>query len=131
MKPDRIVIGTSSEKARAVLAELYAPYVRQGNPVIFMDVRSAELTKYAAKSFLATKISFMNEIAHLCERFGANVDFVRPGVGSDSRMRKRFLFSGIVFGGSCFPKYFKALARSVIKTSYECKILGAVLVVYD
>src|SRR3546814_326408 len=127
MKPDRIVIGTSSEKARAVLAELYAPYVRQGNPVIFMDVRSAELTKYAANSFLATKISFMNEIAHLCERFGANVDLVRLGVGSDPRIGKRFLFPGIGFGGSCFPKDVTALARSAKESAYAFKILEAVL----
>src|SRR3546814_780769 len=127
MKPDRIVIGTSSEKARAVLAELYAPYVRQGNPVIFMDVRSAELTKYAANSFLATKISFMNEIAHLCERFGANVDLVRLGVGSDPRIGKRFLFPGIGFGGSCFPKDVKALARSAKASAYEFKILEGVM----
>lgn len=127
MKPDRIVIGSSSEKARKIMAELYAPYVRQGNPVLFMDVRSAELTKYAANSFLATKISFMNEIAHLCERLDANVDMVRLGMGSDPRIGKRFLFPGVGFGGSCFPKDVKALARSARDTDYHFKILEAVM----
>src|SRR3546814_20264361 len=101
MKPDRIVIGTSTEKARAVLAELYAPYVRQGNPMIFMDVRSAQLTKYAANSFLATKISFMNEIAYLCARFGADVALVSLGVGSDPRIGNRFSFAGQIRSVSC------------------------------
>ncbi|HEU4904041.1 MAG TPA: UDP-glucose/GDP-mannose dehydrogenase family protein, partial [Flavisolibacter sp.] len=103
MKPDRIVIGTQSERAQKLLSELYGPYVRQGNPIIFMDERSAELTKYAANAFLAVKISFMNEIAQLCERLGADVDMVRRGIGSDERIGKRFLFPGIGYGGSCFP----------------------------
>ena len=109
MKPDRIVIGTTSERAKIILTELYGPYVRQGNPIIFMDERSAELTKYAANAFLATKISFMNEIAQMCERLGADVDMVRKGIGSDERIGKRFLFPGIGYGGSCFPKNVKAL----------------------
>ena len=104
MKPDRVVIGTSSEKAKKILGELYNPFVRQGNPVIYMDEKSAELTKYAANSFLATKISFMNEIAQLCEKLGADVDMVRKGIGSDERIGRRFLFPGIGYGGSCFPK---------------------------
>jgi len=104
MKPDRVVIGASSEKAAGIMERLYQPFVRQGNPIIIMDEASAELTKYAANSFLATKISFMNEIANLCERLGANVDNVRKGIGSDERIGKRFLFPGIGYGGSCFPK---------------------------
>jgi len=112
MKPDRVVIGTTSEKAKKVMGDLYAPFVRQGNPVIFMDERSAELTKYAANSFLATKISFMNEVARLCELLGADVDMVRRGIGSDERIGKRFLFSGIGYGGSCFPKDVQALVKS-------------------
>ena len=104
MKPDRVVIGTSSEKAKAIIKELYKPFTRQGNPIYFMDERSAELTKYAANSFLATKISFMNEIANLCEVIGADVDKVRLGIGSDPRIGNRFLFPGIGYGGSCFPK---------------------------
>ena len=112
MKPDRVVIGTSSERAKKLMSELYAPFVRQGNPVIFMDERSAELTKYAANSFLATKISFMNEIAQLCELMGADVDMVRRGIGSDDRIGKRFLFPGIGYGGSCFPKDVQALVKS-------------------
>ncbi|MFN7703618.1 MAG: UDP-glucose dehydrogenase family protein, partial [Chryseotalea sp.] len=111
MKPDRVVIGTTSDKARKVMEQLYAPFVRQGNPIIFMDERSAELTKYAANAFLATKITFMNEIANLCELLGANVDAVRKGVGTDSRIGKRFLFPGIGYGGSCFPKDVQALAK--------------------
>lgn len=126
MKPDRVVIGTSSERARKIMGDLYAPFVRQGNPVIFMDERSAELTKYAANSFLATKISFMNEIAQLCERMGANVDMVRKGIGSDDRIGKRFLFPGIGYGGSCFPKDVKALIHSAENYSYDFKILQAV-----
>ena len=126
LKPDRIVIGTTSERAQAVLTELYAPYVRQGNPVIFMDERSAELTKYAANAFLATKISFMNEIAQMCERLGADVDMVRKGIGSDDRIGKRFLFPGVGYGGSCFPKDVKALVHSAKEVSYEFKILNAV-----
>lgn len=126
MKPDRIVIGTTSERAQKLLTELYGPYVRQGNPILFMDERSAELTKYAANSFLATKISFMNEVAQLCERLGADVDMVRKGIGSDERIGKRFLFPGIGYGGSCFPKDVKALIHSSKQVSYEFKILNAV-----
>jgi UDPglucose 6-dehydrogenase len=126
MKPDRIVIGTTSERAQKVLTELYAPYVRQGNPIIFMDERSAELTKYAANAFLATKISFMNEIAQMCEKLGADVDMVRKGIGSDDRIGKRFLFPGIGYGGSCFPKDVKALVHSAKEINYEFKILNAV-----
>ncbi|WP_126247503.1 UDP-glucose dehydrogenase family protein [Chitinophaga rhizosphaerae] len=127
MKPDRVVIGTSSERARKVMGELYAPYVRQGNPVIFMDEKSAELTKYAANSFLATKISFMNEIAILCERLGADVDMVRRGIGSDDRIGKRFLFPGIGYGGSCFPKDVQALVKSSQDADYDFRILNAVM----
>ena len=126
MKPDRVVVGTNSERARKVVSDLYAPFVRQGNPVIFMDERSAELTKYAANSFLATKISFMNEIAQLCERLGADVDMVRRGIGSDDRIGKRFLFPGIGYGGSCFPKDVQALIKSSEDVSYNFKILKAV-----
>lgn len=127
MKPDRIVVGTTDERARRLMSELYAPYVRQGNPVIFMDERSSELTKYAANSFLATKISFMNEIANLCELVGANVDMVRLGIGSDDRIGKRFLFPGIGYGGSCFPKDVQALARSAEDNQYDFKILNSVM----
>src|SRR5436189_3857628 len=131
MKPDRVVIGTESEKARKIMADLYAPFVRQGNPVIFMDERSAELTKYAANSFLAAKISFMNEIAKLCELLGADVDMVRRGIGSDERIGKRFLFPGIGYGGSCFPKDVKALEKSSIEVNYDFKILKAVMTVNE
>lgn len=131
MKPDRVVIGTESEKARKVINELYAPFVRQGNPVIFMDERSAELAKYAANSFLATKISFMNEIANLCELFGADVDMVRRGIGSDDRIGKRFLFPGIGYGGSCFPKDVQALVKSASEVNYDFKILNAVMAVNE
>ena len=126
LKPDRIVIGTTSERAKGILTELYGPYVRQGNPVIFMDERSAELTKYAANAFLATKISFMNEIAQMCERLGADVDMVRKGIGSDDRIGKRFLFPGIGYGGSCFPKDVKALIHSAREVKYDFQILDAV-----
>ncbi len=126
MKPDRVVIGTGSERARKLMGDLYAPFVRQGNPVIYMDERSAELTKYAANSFLATKISFMNEIAQLCEKLGADVDMVRRGIGSDERIGKRFLFPGIGYGGSCFPKDVQALIRSAEEADYDFKILKAV-----
>jgi UDPglucose 6-dehydrogenase len=126
MKPDRVVIGTSSERAKKLMGDLYAPFVRQGNPILFMDEKSAELTKYAANSFLATKISFMNEIAQLCERMGANVDMVRRGIGSDERIGKRFLFPGIGYGGSCFPKDVKALIHSSDQLAYDFKILHAV-----
>jgi UDPglucose 6-dehydrogenase len=127
MKPDRVVIGTSSERARKIMEDLYNPFVRQGNPIIFMNERSAELTKYAANSFLATKITFMNEIAQLCERLGADVDMVRRGIGSDERIGKRFLFPGIGYGGSCFPKDVKALVQSSNDVNYEFKILNAVM----
>jgi UDPglucose 6-dehydrogenase len=127
MKPERVVIGTTSPKARKVMESLYAPFVRQGNPLVFMDERSAELTKYAANSFLATKITFMNEIANLCELLGADVDSVRKGVGTDSRIGKRFLFPGIGYGGSCFPKDVQALAKSSADTNYDFKILKAVM----
>jgi UDPglucose 6-dehydrogenase len=126
MKPDRVVIGTQSERARKVMNDLYAPFVRQGNPIIFMDEKSAELTKYAANSFLATKISFMNEIAQLCERMGADVDMVRRGIGSDDRIGKRFLFPGIGYGGSCFPKDVQALIKSAEDVQYHFSILQAV-----
>jgi UDPglucose 6-dehydrogenase len=126
MKPDRVVVGTTSERAKKLMSELYSPYVRQGNPVIYMDERSAELTKYAANSFLATKISFMNEIAQLCERMGADVDMVRKGIGSDDRIGKRFLFPGIGYGGSCFPKDVQALVKSATDVEYNFEILKAV-----
>ena len=126
MKPDRVVVGTRSERAKKLMSDLYAPFVRQGNPVIFMDERSSELTKYAANSFLATKISFMNEIAQLCERMGADVDLVRRGIGSDDRIGKRFLFPGIGYGGSCFPKDVKALIKSSDEVKYDFEILKAV-----
>ena len=131
MKPDRVVIGTESERAKKILAELYGPFVRQGNPIIFMDERSAELTKYAANSFLATKITFMNEIAVLCEKVGADVDMVRKGIGADNRIGKRFLFPGIGYGGSCFPKDVQALARSSKDFNYDFKILDAVMEVNE
>jgi len=127
MKPDRVVIGTSSERARKIMEDLYNPFVRQGNPIIFMNERSAELTKYAANSFLATKITFMNEIAQLCERLDADVDMVRRGIGSDERIGKRFLFPGLGYGGSCFPKDVKALVQSSNDVNYEFKILNAVM----
>lgn len=127
MKPDRVVIGTNSERSKKLMNELYAPFVRSGNPLIYMDVRSAELTKYAANAFLATKISFMNEIAQLCERLGADVDMVRLGVGSDARIGKRFLFPGIGYGGSCFPKDVQALVKSAAEVDYDFQILNAVM----
>jgi UDPglucose 6-dehydrogenase len=126
MKPDRVVIGTQSDRARKVMNDLYAPFVSQGNPIIDMDEKSAELTKYAANSFLATKISFMNEIAQLCERMGADVDMVRRGIGSDDRIGKRFLFPGIGYGGSCFPKDVQALIKSAEDVQYNFSILQAV-----
>jgi UDPglucose 6-dehydrogenase len=131
MKPDRVVVGTMDERARKLISELYAPYVRQGNPVIFMDERSSELTKYAANSFLATKISFMNEIANLCELVGADVDMVRRGIGADERIGRRFLFSGIGYGGSCFPKDVQALAKSAEENKYDFKILNSVMEVNE
>lgn len=126
LKPDRVVVGTSTEKARARMEELYKPFVRQGNPIYFMDEKSAELTKYAANSFLATKISFMNEIANICELLEADVDKVRIGMGSDTRIGKRFLFPGIGYGGSCFPKDVQALVKSSNQVGYDFKILNAV-----
>ncbi|MEI2758563.1 MAG: UDP-glucose/GDP-mannose dehydrogenase family protein [Bacteroidia bacterium] len=129
MKPDRVVIGTRSEKAKKVMGELYAPFLRQGNPIYFMDERSAELTKYAANSFLATKITFMNEVANLCEKVGANVDAVRIGIGSDDRIGKRFLFAGIGYGGSCFPKDVQALEHTSGKYGYDFSILQSVMTV--
>ncbi len=131
MKPDRVVIGASSQKAREVLEELYTPFVRQGNPIYFMDERSAEMTKYAANSFLATKISFMNEVANLCEKVGADVDHVRLGIGADERIGKRFLFPGIGYGGSCFPKDVLALQRIAFENNYDFKILDAVSTVNE
>ena len=127
MKPDRVVVGAESEQSIKLMEQLYAPYVRQGNPVIFMDVRSAELTKYAANSFLATKITFMNEIANMCELLGADVDKVRKGIGTDARIGKRFLFAGIGYGGSCFPKDVQALAKSANEVDYDFKILNSVM----
>lgn len=126
MKPDRVVIGSSSEKAKEILSDLYAPFVRQGNPIIFMNERSAEMTKYAANAFLATKISFMNEIANLCEKTGANVDDIRLGIGSDDRIGRRFLFPGIGYGGSCFPKDVLALQKTANEHGHSLKILESV-----
>lgn len=131
LKPDRVVIGTSSDKAKKVMEDLYKPYVRSGNPIIFMDEKSAELTKYAANAFLATKITFMNEIANLCEKVGADVDMVRSGIGSDDRIGKRFLFPGIGYGGSCFPKDVQALAKSADDAEYDFKLLDAVMSVNE
>ncbi|MGE0637582.1 MAG: UDP-glucose/GDP-mannose dehydrogenase family protein [Bacteroidia bacterium] len=131
MKPDRVVIGTSSEKAKHIMGDLFKPYVRQGNPVIFMDEKSAELTKYAANAFLATKITFMNEIANLCELLGADVDKVRIGIGSDDRIGKRFLFPGIGYGGSCFPKDVQAIAKSASDVGYNFALLEAVMKVNE
>jgi UDPglucose 6-dehydrogenase len=127
MKPDRVVIGTNSEKARKLMKQLYEPFVRQGNPIYFMDERSAEMTKYAANSYLAMRISFMNEVANLCERVGANVDSVRIGMGSDNRIGKRFLFPGVGYGGSCFPKDVQALAMTADEHDYDFKILKSVM----
>jgi len=127
LKPDRVIIGSSSEKAKKTMEMLYAPFVRQGNPIIFMDERSAEMTKYAANAYLATRISFMNEIANLCETVGANVSMVRNGIGSDSRIGKRFLFPGVGYGGSCFPKDVQALYKIAEENNYRFKILGSVI----
>jgi UDPglucose 6-dehydrogenase len=131
LKPDRVVVGTSSDRARKVMEDLYKPFVRQGNPIIFMDERSAELTKYAANAFLATKITFMNEIANFCEAVGADVDKVRIGMGSDSRIGKRFLFPGIGYGGSCFPKDVQALAKSGEDAGYDFQIIKSVMEVNE
>jgi len=127
LKPDRVVIGSSSDRAKKIMEELYRPYVRSGNPILFMDERSAELTKYAANAFLATKITFMNEIANMCERLGADVDSVRVGIGADDRIGKRFLFPGIGYGGSCFPKDVQALAKSATEVGYDFSILESVM----
>jgi len=131
MKPDRVVIGTSSAKAEEVMMRLYEPFVRQGNPIIVMDERSAEMTKYAANSYLATRITFMNEIANMCDRLGADVDKVRRGMGSDSRIGKRFLFPGVGYGGSCFPKDVQALAKTANEVDYDFRILNSVMRVND
>ncbi|MCE2495623.1 MAG: UDP-glucose/GDP-mannose dehydrogenase family protein [Flavobacteriales bacterium] len=131
MKPDRIVVGCSTERAQDLMESLYKPYVRQGNPIIFMGEKSAELTKYAANSFLATKITFMNEIANFCERVGADVDKVRIGIGTDTRIGKHFLFPGIGYGGSCFPKDVQALAKSGREYGYDFKILESVMSVNE
>lgn len=131
LKPDRVVIGTTSARAQKVMKQLYEPFVRQGNPIIFMDERSAEMTKYAANAYLATRITFMNEIANLCERVGANVDMVRMGMGSDSRIGKRFLFPGVGYGGSCFPKDVQALAKTAEEYAYDFRILKSVMNVND
>ena len=131
MKPDRVVIGTKSEKAKSLMNKLYAPLVRQGNPIIYMDERSAEMTKYAANAFLATKITFMNEIANLCELAGADVDAIRRGIGTDSRIGKRFLFAGIGYGGSCFPKDVQALAKTANDFKYDFKVLESVMAVNE
>ncbi len=127
LKPDRVVIGTSSERARKIMRQLYEPFVRQGNPIIMMDERSAEMTKYAANSYLATRITFMNEIANLCEKVGANVDMVRIGMGSDTRIGKRFLFPGVGYGGSCFPKDVQALGKTAEDFDYDFRILKSVM----
>ncbi|HEX6314091.1 MAG TPA: UDP-glucose/GDP-mannose dehydrogenase family protein, partial [Gemmatimonadaceae bacterium] len=126
MKPDRVVLGVESDHARSVMAELYAPFVRTGKPIIFMDIPSAEMTKYAANAMLATRISFMNEIAALCERVGANVDLVRKGVGSDTRIGPSFLFPGPGYGGSCFPKDVKALVKTARQCDAPLMVLEAV-----
>jgi len=131
MKPERIVVGTSSQKAEEIMRSIYEPFVRQGDPILIMDERSSELTKYAANSFLATKISFINEVANLCEKVGANVDHVRQGMGTDSRIGNLFLYPGVGFGGSCFPKDVQALHRTSKENEYDFKILDAVLAVND
>lgn len=127
MKPERVIVGTSNEKTKKVMEQLYEPFVRTGNPVYFMDEKSAEMTKYAANSFIAMKISFMNEIARLCELTGAQVDAVRLGIGSDSRIGKRYLFPGIGYGGSCFPKDVHALVNTANENKYDFKILKSVI----
>jgi UDPglucose 6-dehydrogenase len=131
MKPDRVVLGTSSERAERIMEQLYKPFVRQGNPIIFMDEKSAELTKYAANAFLATKITFMNEIANFCELVGADVDKVRIGIGSDERIGKRFLFPGIGYGGSCFPKDVQALVNSGLENNFSFEIIKSVMEVNE
>jgi UDPglucose 6-dehydrogenase len=131
MKPDRVVIGCQSERAHKLMHQLYAPFVRQGNPIYYMDERSAELTKYAANSYLAMRITFMNELANLCEKVGADVETVRVGMGSDNRIGKRFLFPGIGYGGSCFPKDVQALVQTSNQYQYDFKILNSVIDVND
>ncbi|MEX0597305.1 MAG: nucleotide sugar dehydrogenase, partial [Candidatus Paceibacterota bacterium] len=131
MKPERVVVGTSSEKAAKVMTSLYEPFVTTGNPIIVMDERSSELTKYAANAMLATKITFMNEIANICERLGANVDNVRKGIGTDSRIGPKFLFAGIGYGGSCFPKDVQAIHRTAQEIGYDFRILDSVMKVND
>ncbi len=131
MKPDRVVVGTSSKRAAEAMTLLYEPFVRQGNPIIVMDERSSEMTKYAANAFLATKITFMNEVSNLCDRVGANVDMIRKGIGSDSRIGRQFLYAGIGFGGSCFPKDVQALDRTSDEHGYSFQILKSVLDVND
>jgi UDPglucose 6-dehydrogenase len=131
LKPDRVVVGTSSARARKLMEELYQPFVRQGNPIFFMDERSSEMTKYAANSYLAMRISFMNEMANLCEAAGANIDHVRIGMGSDSRIGKRFLFPGVGYGGSCFPKDVQALALTAKQLNYDFKLVESVMQVND
>lgn len=131
LKPDRVVIGTRSERARKLMDELYSPFVRQGNPIHYMDERSSEMTKYAANAYLAMRISFMNEMANLCEKAGANVDSVRVGIGSDSRIGKRFLFPGVGYGGSCFPKDVQALAQTAREYDYDFRIVRTVMEVND
>lgn len=131
MKPERIVVGTRSERAVEVMRRLYKPFVMSGNPILFMDERSSEVTKYAANAFLATKISFMNEMANLCERVGADVDNVRQGIGTDSRIGKRFLFPGVGYGGSCFPKDVSALYKTSQEYDYTFRILDSVMAVND
>src|SRR5699024_7706222 len=127
MYPERVVIGTSSDRAAEIMTTLYEPFVRSGNPIIIMDRRSAELTKYAANAMLATKITFMNEMANVCERVGANVDNVRRGIGTDSRIGKRFIFAGIGYGGSCFPKDVQAIHYTANEYDYDFQILGSVM----
>jgi UDPglucose 6-dehydrogenase len=131
MKPDRVVIGTSSQKAKEVMQQLYEPYVRQGNPIVFMDERSAEMTKYAGNAYLATRITFMNEIANLCEKLGADVDMVRKGIGSDKRIGSRFLFPGVGYGGSCFPKDVQALSKMAEENHYDFSVLTSVMAVNE
>lgn len=126
LKPDRIVIGVESERARAVLQQMYNPFLLNGHPILFMDIPSAEMTKYAANAMLATKISFMNDVANLCELVGADVNHVRQGIGSDPRIGNRFIYAGIGYGGSCFPKDVKALIKTGEKKGYELRILKAV-----
>ena len=130
-KPERVVIGTSSERAAEIMRTLYEPFVRSGNPIIVMDERSSELTKYAANAMLATKITFMNEIANICEKVGANVDNIRRGIGTDSRIGKRFLFAGIGYGGSCFPKDVQAIHYTAGQNGYDFQILGSVMKVNE